>query len=57
MHNNFTKDGFYRTGDLVKVNQQGYIIVEGRDKDQLTVVVETYTEEVENHLLSTQCST
>ncbi|MED3189856.1 hypothetical protein, partial [Bacillus toyonensis] len=31
----FTKDGFYRTGDLVKVNEQGYIIVEGRDKDQI----------------------
>ena len=32
MHRSFTKDGFYRTGDLVKVNEQGYIIVEGRDK-------------------------
>ena len=35
MHASFTKDGFYRTGDLVKVNEQGYIIVEGRDKDQI----------------------
>lgn len=49
----FTSDGFYRTGDLVKVNEQGYIIVEGRDKDQINRGGEKIAaEEVENHLLS-----
>ncbi|MDA2627086.1 (2,3-dihydroxybenzoyl)adenylate synthase [Bacillus cereus] len=49
----FTSDGFYRTGDLVKVNEQGYIIVEGRDKDQINRGGEKVAaEEVENHLLS-----
>ncbi|MDV6037544.1 (2,3-dihydroxybenzoyl)adenylate synthase [Bacillus sp. SM-B1] len=49
----FTKDGFYRTGDLVKVNEQGYIIVEGRDKDQINRGGEKVAaEEVENHLLA-----
>ncbi|PED07023.1 (2,3-dihydroxybenzoyl)adenylate synthase [Bacillus pseudomycoides] len=49
----FTQDGFYRTGDLVKVNEHGYIIVEGRDKDQINRGGEKVAaEEVENHLLS-----
>ncbi|KAB2393415.1 MULTISPECIES: (2,3-dihydroxybenzoyl)adenylate synthase [Bacillus cereus group] len=49
----FTSDGFYRTGDLVKVNEQGYLIVEGRDKDQINRGGEKIAaEEVENHLLS-----
>lgn len=49
----FTNDGFYRTGDLVKVNEQGYIIVEGRDKDQINRGGEKVAaEEVENHLLA-----
>ncbi|HDR4734125.1 TPA: (2,3-dihydroxybenzoyl)adenylate synthase [Bacillus cereus] len=49
----FTKDGFYRTGDLVKVNEQGDIIVEGRDKDQINRGGEKVAaEEVENHLLA-----
>ncbi len=49
----FTKDGFYRTGDLVKVNEHGYIIVEGRDKDQINRGGEKVAaEEVENHLLA-----
>ena len=53
MHASFTKDGFYRTGDLVKVNEQGYIIVEGRDKDQINRGGEKVAaEEVENHLLA-----
>ncbi|KFM99729.1 (2,3-dihydroxybenzoyl)adenylate synthase [Bacillus clarus] len=49
----FTHDGFYRTGDLVKMNEQGYIIVEGRDKDQINRGGEKVAaEEVENHLLA-----
>ncbi|OQM42255.1 (2,3-dihydroxybenzoyl)adenylate synthase [Citrobacter braakii] len=31
----FDEDGFYRTGDIVRVTPEGYIIAEGRDKDQI----------------------
>jgi len=31
----FTADGFYRTGDRVRLTHGGYLIVEGRDKDQI----------------------
>jgi len=31
----FTADGFYRSGDLVKRRVDGYLVVEGRDKDQI----------------------
>ncbi|MFO6496997.1 (2,3-dihydroxybenzoyl)adenylate synthase [Bacillus sp. z60-11] len=49
----FTADGFYRTGDLVKVNSSGYLIVEGRSKDQINRGGEKVAaEEVENHLLA-----
>lgn len=49
----FTKDGFYRTGDIVKMNELGYLIVEGRDKDQINRGAEKIAaEEVENHLLA-----
>ncbi len=49
----FTPDGFYRTGDLVKINENGYLVVEGRDKDQINRGGEKVaTEEVENHLLA-----
>ena len=49
----FTADGFYRTGDLVKVNSAGYIVVEGRAKDQINRGGDKIAaEEVENHLLS-----
>ncbi|MCY8232166.1 (2,3-dihydroxybenzoyl)adenylate synthase [Priestia endophytica] len=49
----FTKDGFYRTGDLVKVDEEGYITVEGRHKDQINRGGEKIAaEEVENHLLA-----
>lgn len=49
----FTEDGFYRTGDLVKVNEAGYIVVEGRAKDQINRGGDKIAaEEVENHLLS-----
>lgn len=49
----FTSDGFYRTGDLVSLSEDGYIIVEGRDKDQINRGGEKIAaEEVENHLLA-----
>lgn len=49
----FTPDGFYRTGDLVSVNAAGYIVVEGRAKDQINRGGEKIAaEEVENHLLA-----
>jgi 2,3-dihydroxybenzoate-AMP ligase len=49
----FTADGFYRTGDLVKVNEADYIVVEGRAKDQINRGGDKIAaEEVENHLLS-----
>ena len=31
----FTPDGFYRTGDIVSLTPEGYIVVEGRHKDQI----------------------
>ncbi|OCT11519.1 (2,3-dihydroxybenzoyl)adenylate synthase [Paenibacillus pectinilyticus] len=49
----FTVDGFYRTGDLVKMNSEGYIVVDGRAKDQINRGGDKIAaEEVENHLLS-----
>ncbi|MGF9978047.1 (2,3-dihydroxybenzoyl)adenylate synthase [Viridibacillus arvi] len=49
----FTLDGFYRTGDLVSMTSTGYIVVEGRDKDQINRGGEKIAaEEVENHLLA-----
>ncbi|MBT2574893.1 (2,3-dihydroxybenzoyl)adenylate synthase [Bacillus sp. ISL-51] len=49
----FTADGFYRTGDIVRLTPSGYIIVEGRAKDQINRGGEKIAaEEVENHLLA-----
>ncbi|MET7425494.1 AMP-binding protein [Dactylosporangium sp. NPDC005555] len=49
----FTADGFYRTGDLVRVLEGGYLVVEGRAKDQINRGGEKIAaEEVENHLLA-----
>ncbi|ASS75855.1 (2,3-dihydroxybenzoyl)adenylate synthase [Tumebacillus algifaecis] len=49
----FTPDGFYRTGDVVKVTEQGYLVVEGRVKDQINRGGDKVAaEEVENHLLA-----
>ena len=31
----FSADGFYRTGDRVSRDKDGYLVVEGRDKDQI----------------------
>lgn len=49
----FTADGFYRTGDLVRLTPKGYVVVEGRDKDQINRGGEKIAaEEVENQLLA-----
>lgn len=51
--NAFTADGFYRTGDRVHRTADGYIVVEGRDKDQINRGGEKISaEEVENLLIA-----
>ncbi|MCL2895830.1 (2,3-dihydroxybenzoyl)adenylate synthase [Brenneria tiliae] len=48
----FTSDGYYRSGDLVRMTPDGYLIVEGRDKDQINRGGEKINpEELENTLL------
>ncbi|MFF8957608.1 (2,3-dihydroxybenzoyl)adenylate synthase [Streptomyces sp. NPDC014894] len=49
----FTEDGFYRTGDVVRLTATGHIVVEGRAKDQINRGGEKIAaEEVENHILA-----
>lgn len=49
----FTTDGFYRTGDLARLTPSGYLIVEGRAKDQINRGGDKVAaEEVENHILA-----
>ena len=49
----FTADGFYRTGDIVQLNEQGYLIVTGRAKDQINRGGEKIAaDEVEDVILS-----
>ncbi|MEV6233840.1 (2,3-dihydroxybenzoyl)adenylate synthase [Saccharopolyspora shandongensis] len=49
----FTADGFYRTGDVVRLTPAGNVVVEGRAKDQINRGGEKIAaEEVENHLLA-----
>ncbi|WP_038777574.1 (2,3-dihydroxybenzoyl)adenylate synthase [Burkholderia pseudomallei] len=49
----FTADGFYRTGDRVRRTEEGDLVVEGRDKDQINRGGEKVSaEEVENLLLA-----
>ncbi|MGF1728411.1 (2,3-dihydroxybenzoyl)adenylate synthase [Photobacterium kasasachensis] len=49
----FDTDGFYRSGDIVKRTATGYLIVVGRDKDQINRGGEKIAaEEVENQLLA-----
>lgn len=49
----FTPEGFYRTGDMARVTEKGYLIVEGRDKDQINRGGDKVAaEEIENHLLA-----
>jgi len=49
----FTEDGFYRTGDVVRVTPQGYLIVQGRADDHINRAGEKISaEEIEDHLLA-----
>ncbi|MEV0275794.1 (2,3-dihydroxybenzoyl)adenylate synthase [Streptomyces sp. NPDC050610] len=49
----FTRDGFYRTGDVVRMTEDGYLVVEGRAKDQINRGGEKVAaEEIENHILA-----
>ncbi|MEV5238634.1 (2,3-dihydroxybenzoyl)adenylate synthase [Streptomyces cinnamoneus] len=49
----FTADGFYRTGDVVRLTPTGHIVVEGRAKDQINRGGEKVAaEEIENHILA-----
>lgn len=49
----FTEDGFFVTGDTARRNENGYLVVEGREKDQIQRCGEKITpEEVENMLVS-----
>ncbi len=49
----FTEDGFYRTGDVVRMYQGRYVTVEGRIKDTINRGAEKISaEEVENHILA-----
>ncbi|PIC87314.1 (2,3-dihydroxybenzoyl)adenylate synthase [Sporosarcina sp. P20a] len=49
----FTSNGFYRTGDLVSLDEAGNIVVEGRIKDQINRGGEKIAaEEMEDHIAS-----
>ncbi|HLX04944.1 MAG TPA: AMP-binding protein [Candidatus Binatus sp.] len=49
----FTHDGFYRTGDLVKLDPSGNLVVEGRIKDLINRGGEKVNaEEIEAHLIA-----
>lgn len=49
----FTEDGFYKTGDLVRRNEEGYLFTEGRKKDVINRGGEKISaEEVENLILA-----
>ncbi|KWF85718.1 hypothetical protein WL93_18975 [Burkholderia diffusa] len=49
----FTPDGYYRTGDRVRRRADGYLVVEGRLKDQVNRGGEKIAaEEIEAHLLA-----
>ncbi|QDY71033.1 (2,3-dihydroxybenzoyl)adenylate synthase [Qingshengfaniella alkalisoli] len=49
----FTKDGFYRTGDVVSRLPSGHLIVQGRATDHINRAGEKISaEEIENHLIA-----
>lgn len=49
----FTEDGFYKSGDLVRLHPSGNIVVEGRIKDCINRGGEKISaEEVEDHILA-----
>jgi 2,3-dihydroxybenzoate-AMP ligase len=48
----FDADGFYCSGDLISIDEDGYITVQGREKDQINRGGEKIAaEEIENLLL------
>lgn len=52
-HQAFTADGFYRTGDMVRLHPSGNLVVEGRKKDLINRGGEKISaEEIENLILS-----
>jgi len=49
----FTENGFYKTGDLVRMHPSGSLIVEGRIKDTINRGGEKISaEEIENHIIA-----
>lgn len=49
----FTDDGYYRTGDVVRMTPEGYLEVQGRAGDHINRAGEKISaEEIEDHLLS-----
>jgi non-ribosomal peptide synthetase component E (peptide arylation enzyme) len=49
----FTDDGFYKTGDLVRMHPSGNVMVEGRKKDTINRGGEKISaEEIENHIIA-----
>jgi 2,3-dihydroxybenzoate-AMP ligase len=47
----FTPDGWFRTGDIVRVHESGNLMIEGRSRDIINRAGEKISaEEVENHL-------
>jgi 2,3-dihydroxybenzoate-AMP ligase len=49
----FTTDGYYRTGDVVRLHSSGNLVVEGREKDMINRGGEKISaEEIENLILS-----
>ncbi len=49
----FTSDGFYKSGDLVRMHPSGNLVVEGRIKDTINRGGEKISaEEMENHILA-----
>lgn len=49
----FTRDGFYRTGDIVRRMPGGYLVVQGRAGDHINRAGEKISaEEIEDHLLA-----
>jgi len=49
----FSPDGFYKSGDLVRMHPSGNVVVEGRNKDCINRGGEKISaEEIENHLIA-----
>ena len=49
----FTADGYYRTGDIVSLTPDGYLVVQGRANDHINRGGEKVSaEEIEEHLLA-----